>query len=54
MTNLQKNLVKQILYTLHFIAHMIVIQWKRLKSLILTQNIEKNEALCIVWFFDIL
>ena len=41
MTNLQKNLVKKKLCTFHFIVHMIVIPWKMLKSLILTQNIEK-------------
>ena len=51
MTNLQKNLVKQKLCTLHFIAHIIVIPWKRLKCLILTQSIENMKPFASCDFF---
>ena len=54
MTNFQKNLVKQKLCTLHFIAHMTVISWKWLKSQFLTQNIEKVKPFAYCDFSDIL
>ena len=54
MTNFKKNLVKQKLCTLHFIAHMTVIPWEWLKSRFLTQNIEKVKRFASCDFFDIL